>query len=100
MRSREQRPVTIRKANFRNIGTGYEVSWQEIGTLRTMYSSAKEYRSRAAGCLEIAKRVSDATDKARLVKMAQEYFELADKLDRIASRSLHDTRSLARRMKK
>jgi hypothetical protein len=65
-----------------------------------MYSSAKEYRSRAAGCLEIAKRISDATDKARLVKMAQEYFELADKLDRIASRSQHDTRSSARQMKK
>jgi hypothetical protein len=44
--------------------------------------SAAEYRLHAAECLELAERVSDPDDKARLIEMAQGFVELADKLER------------------
>jgi len=44
--------------------------------------SAAEYRLHAAECLELAERVSDPDDKARLLNMAQAFFELANKLEK------------------
>jgi hypothetical protein len=52
-----------------------------------MSSSAAEYRLHAAECLELAERVADPADKARLIKMAQDFFELANKLERAAASS-------------
>ena len=49
-----------------------------------MSSSAAEYRFR---CLELAERVADPADKARLIKMAQDFFELANKLERAETSS-------------
>ena len=43
--------------------------------------SAAEYRLHAAECLELAERVSDSDDKARLVEMAQGFLELANRLE-------------------
>jgi hypothetical protein len=42
---------------------------------------AAEYRLHAVECLELAERVSDIDDKARLVEIAQKFFELANKLE-------------------
>ncbi len=42
---------------------------------------AAEYRLHAVECLELAERVSDIEDKARLVEIAQKFFELANKLE-------------------
>ena len=47
-----------------------------------MPSFAAKYRLHAAECLELA-RISDPGDKARLVKIAQAFFELANKLERL-----------------
>jgi len=47
-----------------------------------MSSSAAEYRLHAAECLELAERVADHADKARLIKMAQDFFDLANKFER------------------
>jgi hypothetical protein len=52
-----------------------------------MSSSAAENRLHAAECLELAERVADPADKARLVKMAQDFFELANKLERAETSS-------------
>jgi hypothetical protein len=49
-----------------------------------MSSYAAEYRLHAAECLELAERVADPADKARLIKMAQDFFELANKVERAA----------------
>jgi len=46
-------------------------------------SSANECRLYAAECLELAERVSNPEDKARLIQMAQAFFELANKLERV-----------------
>jgi hypothetical protein len=43
--------------------------------------SAAEYRLHAAECLELAERLSDPDDKARLLNMAQAFFELANKFE-------------------
>ena len=48
-----------------------------------MPASAAEYRLHAAECLELAKRISGQEDKARLIMMAQAFFELANKLERL-----------------
>ncbi len=42
---------------------------------------AAEYRLHAAECLALAERVSDPNDKARLIEIAQKFFELATKLE-------------------
>ncbi len=42
---------------------------------------AAEYRLHAVECLELAECVSDIEDKARLVEIAQKFFELANKLE-------------------
>ena len=52
-----------------------------------MPGSAAEYRLHAGECVELAKRLSDAPYKARLVKMAQAFFEFAHKLDRLEATS-------------
>ena len=52
-----------------------------------MSSSAAEYRLHAAECLELAERVADPVDKARLITMAQDFFELANKLERVETSS-------------
>jgi hypothetical protein len=48
---------------------------------------AAEYRLHAAECLELAERVADPADRARLIKMAQDFFELANKLERAETSS-------------
>ena len=48
---------------------------------------AAEYRLHAAECLEFAERVADPADRARLIKMAQDFFELANKLERAETSS-------------
>lgn len=45
-------------------------------------STAEEYRLHAAECLELAERLSDPADKARLIEIAQKFFEMATKLER------------------
>jgi hypothetical protein len=52
-----------------------------------MSSSAAEYRLHAAECLELAERVTGPADKARLIRMAQDFFELANKLERAEASS-------------
>jgi hypothetical protein len=46
-----------------------------------MPASPTEYRRHAAECLELAERISEPTDKARLITMAQSFLELAHKLE-------------------
>jgi hypothetical protein len=46
-----------------------------------MPASPAEYRRHAAECLELAERISDPTDKARLITMAQSFLELAHKFE-------------------
>jgi hypothetical protein len=50
-------------------------------------ASAAEYRLHTAECLELAERVADPADKARLIKMAQDFFELANRLERAETSS-------------
>jgi hypothetical protein len=54
------------------------------GGSKSMPASAAENRLHAAECLELAEQVSDPADKARLIKMAQSFLELALKLERLA----------------
>jgi hypothetical protein len=42
-------------------------------------TSAKDYRRYATECMTLAERVKDPADKARLVKMAQDFMELAER---------------------
>jgi len=42
-------------------------------------TSAKDYRRYAAECMALAERMSDPSDKSRLVQMAQAFMELAEK---------------------
>lgn len=42
-------------------------------------TSAKDYRRYAAECMALADRMTNPTDKARLVTMAQDFIELAEK---------------------
>jgi hypothetical protein len=46
-----------------------------------MPASPTEYRRHAADCLELAERISDPTDKAHLITMAQSFLELAHKFE-------------------
>lgn len=42
-------------------------------------TSAKDYRRYAAECMVLADRIKDPIDKARLVKMAQDFINLAER---------------------
>ncbi len=42
---------------------------------------AAEYRRRAAACLEVAERMSLHTDRALMLEMAQQWLDLARKLE-------------------
>lgn len=42
---------------------------------------AEDYRRYAAECLRVAQQLTDPTDKAKLVQMAQKWRELAQKAD-------------------
>jgi hypothetical protein len=48
----------------------------------TPKSKAEEYRREAAGCLQLAERMSDSADRARLLEMAQDWLDLAVKAER------------------
>jgi hypothetical protein len=50
-------------------------------------STAGEYRRYAAECWALAERLSDPTDKSRLIQMAQAFLELADKRDKLDPQS-------------
>ncbi len=45
---------------------------------------AEDYRRYAAECLRVAQQLTDPTDKAKLVQMAQKWRELAQKADQSA----------------
>ena len=44
-------------------------------------SRAAEYRRLAAGCLEVAERMSLREDRARMMEMAQRWVDLAQKAE-------------------
>ena len=45
-------------------------------------SRAEDYRRYAAKCLSLAQEISDPSDKAALVQMAQKWRELAQKAEK------------------
>ena len=57
------------------------------GRVRMPSITEAEYRLHAAECLELAERMSDPNDKALLIQMAQKFFELANKAERLESTS-------------
>jgi hypothetical protein len=50
-------------------------------------STAEEYRRYAAECMALAERLTDHTDKSRLIQMAQAFLDLADKRDKLDPRA-------------
>lgn len=46
-------------------------------------STADEYRRYAAECMALAERLTDPSDKSRLVQMAQAFLDLAERRDRL-----------------
>lgn len=50
-------------------------------------STADEYRRYAAECMALAERLTDPSDKSRLVQMAQAFLDLAERRDRLDSPS-------------
>jgi hypothetical protein len=55
--------------------------------------SAAEYRHQAARCIEVAERLRDAVESARMHLMAQAFFDLADRLEERANKTSRESHS-------
>jgi hypothetical protein len=42
----------------------------------------EEYRGAAAACLDLAERMTDSSDRARMLQMAQDWLDLAMKAEK------------------
>lgn len=58
--------------------------------MRAPKDQAAEYRKQAAGCLEVAERMSLESDKQRMIDMSLYWLELAEKAD-----ALHGYQSMS-----